>query len=84
MNDDQSIPVIRTSDFNLASTLYCLGFDIDGIDKHDRKRVVFIYKKTSDLEVTLRKYWNHELRVDPLDFERARREIEGQIRTDYE
>ena len=83
MNPNE-LPVIKTSDFNLASTLYCLGFSIDGIDKTDRKRVVFIYKKTSDLEVALRKYWNHELRVDPLDFERSRREIEGQIRTDYE
>ena len=84
MKDDESLPVLKTSDFNLASTLYCLGFDIDGIDKTDMRRVIFYYKRTSDLEVILKKYWNHEVRVDPLDFDRSQKEIKAQINTDLE
>lgn len=82
MKNDDTLPVLKTSDFNLASTLYCLGFDIAGIDKTDLRRVIFIYKRTSDLEVALKKYWGHEIRVDPLDFDRSQKEIKAQINTD--
>ena len=81
MNKDE-IDVLITSDFTLASTLLCLGFDITGIDKTDPRRVKFYYKKTSDLEAALKRYWGGEVLVKPQDFVFAQREIRAQIHTD--
>lgn len=76
------LDVLKTSDFTLASTLYSLGFNIAGIDKTNPKRVVFYFKKTSDLETTVDKYFNNQVKINPLDFDRAQREIRAQIHTD--
>ncbi len=73
------IDMLITSDFVLASTLLCLGFDITGIDKEDPKRVKFYYKRTSDLETTLRRDRGGEVTVKPQDFAFAQREIKGII-----
>lgn len=73
------IDVLITSDFILASTLLCLGFDISGIDNTDPKRVKFIYKRTSDLETALRRYRGGEVLVKPQEFAYAQREIKGII-----
>ena len=81
MNNDE-MDVMITSDFTLASTLLCLGFDIIGIDKTNIKRVKFYYKKTSDLEVAIKRYWGGEVLVKPQDFVYAQREIRARIHTD--
>lgn len=76
--------VIKTSDFTLASTLLTLGFDIIGIDKTNPRRVVFYYRRTSEVEVALKKYDNNEIVVNPKQFVFSQREIRGRIHTDYE
>jgi len=76
------IDVIKTSDFTLASTLLCLGFDIIGIDKANPKRVVFYYRKTSDLEMVIQKFWAGEVVIKPQEFVYAQREIRARIHTD--
>ena len=86
-NNDENLSkdhldVLKTSDFTLASTLYCLGYNIMGIDKNNPKRVIFYFRKTSDLEVTVDKHFNNQILVNPLDFDRAQREIRAQIHTD--
>jgi hypothetical protein len=83
MNKDE-IDVIKTSDFTLASTLLCLGFDIIGIDKTDIKRVIFYYRKTSDLEMAMQKFVNNEVRVNPKDFVFAQREVKTIIYSDIQ
>ena len=77
-----SLDIIKTSDFTLASTLYCLGFDIQGIDKSNKKRVVFYFRRTSDIEVKIAEYFNNQVLVNPLDFDRSQREMRAQIHTD--
>ena len=81
MNENE-LDVLKTSDFILASTLLTLGYDIIGIDKTNPKRVVFYYKKTSDLEVDVQEYWAGKVRVDPKAFVYSQREIRGRIHTD--
>ena len=76
------LEVIKTSDFTLASTLLCLGFDILGIDKTNLKRVIFYYKRTSDLEVAIQDFRGDRVKVNPKDFVYAQREIKEQIYTD--
>lgn len=73
---------IQTSDTMLASALYCSGFDIMGIDKHNRKRVIFFYNRTSQIEIVVRDYFAHRLRIDPLELDRAQRELMAQIHTE--
>ena len=73
---------IKTSDFTLASTLYCLGFDILGIDKSNSRRVKCFFEKTSDIEVIIQKYFNNEIKINPLEFDRSQREIRAQIHTE--
>ena len=78
------LDVLKTSDFILASTLLTLGHDIIGIDKTNPKRVVFYYRKTSDLEVAVEDYWAGKVKVDPKSFVYSQREIRGRIHTDVE
>ena len=75
---------VKTSDFLLASTLLTKGFDILGIDKSNPRRVHFIFRKTSDLEVTLKDYWIKKVTVVPQDFQAAEHEIKAKIHTEYE
>ena len=79
-----SIGVVKTADFTLASTLYHLGFNIDGIDKHNKKRVYFYFRKTPELDSIINKYWNREILIKPQDFEKSQREIKARIYTDEE
>lgn len=76
------IQVIKTSDFTLASTLLCLGHDIIGIDKTDKRRVVFYYRHTSDLEVLVQQFRLNQVKVNPKEFAFAQREIKARIYTD--
>jgi hypothetical protein len=82
MINENEMDVIKSSDFVLVSTLYCLGFDIIGIDKTNRQRVVFYFRRTSDLEVAIGKFGTGDIRVKPQDFSTAQREIKGKIYTD--
>ena len=45
MENTNQLEVVKTSDFTLAATLLCLGFDILGIDKTNLKRVIFYNKR---------------------------------------
>lgn len=82
MGTMDEIEVIRTSDFTLAATLLATGFDIMGLDKTNPKHVVFIYKRTSDLEVQVKKFWANEIKINPKDFVYSQREIRAMIHTE--
>ena len=78
------IEFIRTSDFTLASTLHCLGYHIHGIDKRNRKRAVFYFKKDAELARDIERYWSNHIKINPLEFTRAQREINARIHTDID
>jgi len=80
-NDDKYLDVIKTSDFTLASTLYCLGVDVHGIDKLNPKRVIFYFKSADSTKKLIEDYFNNRIRINPLEFDRAQREIRAQIHT---
>ena len=73
------LPLIRTSDINLASSLLCSGFNIDGIDKHEIKRIFFLFRRTPQLDEIIDLYWRGDLKVNPKEFANARREIMARI-----
>lgn len=80
MTDEKNF--IKTSDFALASTLNCLGYDIAGIDKSNRKRVVFYFERTSQVEITIKQYFANQVRLNPLDYDSTQKQIHAQIHTD--
>lgn len=66
-NVNKKDETFRTSDFALITTL-SLFFPIDGTDRSEPKRVVFIFKKTKQLEETIEKYYQLKLRIEPRQF----------------
>ena len=67
-----------TSDLALSATL-SLHFQIESIDKSTPKKVIFIFKKNKDLIMVIEKFWNGELRVDPLKFYQCLKILKGRI-----
>jgi hypothetical protein len=53
-----------TSDLFLATTL-TLFYPIDGIDKMNPRKAIFLFKREKRLDELLSRYWNHELTVEP-------------------
>ena len=82
MNNETDSSVIKTSDFVLASTLYHLGFRFKSIDKTNRKRVIFYFNKTSDIENIIKDYFDKKILITPQEFDVSQRETRGQIFTD--
>lgn len=73
------LPLIRTSDINLATSLLCCGFNIDGIDNHDPDKVFFLFRRTQQVEEIIDLYWRGDLKVNPKEFANNRREIMSRI-----
>lgn len=69
----------ETSDFALATTLLCLGFVIDCLDKTNPSKATFIFKRTKELENTVQAFWNNQLKVNPKDFFNNQKELKSRI-----
>jgi len=81
MTNDE-IDVMKTSDFTLASSIFCLGHDVLGINKENPRRAIFIFKKTPELQRVVDNFFTNTLSVNPLEFVNAQRELRAQIHTD--
>ncbi len=64
--------ILKTSDFERISDLdlvvvASLSFSIEAIDRDPKEypRVVFLFKKTPELEVLIQAYWNGQLSCEP-------------------
>jgi hypothetical protein len=55
----------KTSDINLATTLYTLGGILLGIEREDSHRCCFIFDETDDTLRAIKAYWRRELALDP-------------------
>ena len=55
-----------THDLGLASALFTAGFNIEGLEKIDRVKVVFVFNKSQELNSHIENYWNGNLSVDAL------------------
>lgn len=69
----------ETTDFCLASTLACIGFLLEKVDRTNPERAIFIFSKNNKLEKAIEKFWRKEMRVDPLAFNAAQRELKNRI-----
>lgn len=70
-----NIDLVKTPDVNLATTLLCLGFAIEGIDNSDSRKVQFYFKESDQLNQAINMYWKGQLMVDPKAMGSCRREV---------
>lgn len=69
----------KTSDLSLAGALFVCGYPLEALDRHDPSRVIFVFKKNEFLDEVVRMFFLHELKVDPLAYFNALKEIKTRI-----
>lgn len=65
----------KTSNLNLATTLYTIGFAIDGIYSTPSGIKDFYFALTPELEKAVDDYWKRQLKVEPNTLLTNRKEI---------
>lgn len=80
MNEGHSeVSHFRTTDICLASALCSGGYQIEAIEKGDSSKSIFYIKRDRYLDETLRLYFTHQLKVEPLNFFNFLKEIKTRI-----
>jgi hypothetical protein len=70
----------KTSNLNLASTLYNIGIPIDGIYTTKNTEIVeFYFEQNPKLEKTVDDFWSGRLRVEPNGLLIVRKELLEEI-----
>jgi len=64
MNKKLTTNYYSTSDLGLAATL-SLWCQIEGIDRTNPHKAVFLFKRDEELNQLLEAYWRRELKVEP-------------------
>lgn len=69
----------QSSDLALCAALCCYEYKIENITKDSSRRAVFLIKKDEQLENLIKKFWSHQLKVDPLSYFNFLKEIKSRI-----
>jgi hypothetical protein len=69
----------KTTDLALCGVLYIYGYNLEALDRQDPQRVVFLIKRESGLDDVVKLALTHELRVDPLAYFNALKEIKTRL-----
>lgn len=70
---------IKLTDLNLCATLCYFGYVVDSINKSNHLKVIFAIKRDEKIDELIRKFWAHQLRVEPLRYLNIVKEIKSQI-----
>ena len=70
---------IKSSDISLCSALNCYDYFIEKIERQNNGKAIFLIKRDKKIDEIIRKYFAHELRVDPLNYFNFLKEIKTQI-----
>lgn len=57
----------QASDLALV-TILSLSFPIESVKETNSRRVIFVFKKTQELNKSIESYWRGDLRVEPQQF----------------
>lgn len=68
-----------TYDLCLANTLQLLGYVVERIDKTNPRKAEFVFKDSDALRVDIKKFWDGELRVSPLEFYQQLRMLKARL-----
>lgn len=53
--------IYETTDLGLTASLVVSGFRLERLNRDNPRRVVFVFRKTADLQKHVDGYWSHEL-----------------------
>ena len=70
---------IKLTDLNLCVTLCYFGYIIDSINKSNPSKVVFAIERDEKIDKLIRRFWAHQLSVEPLRYLNLVKEIKSQI-----
>lgn len=70
---------LHSTDIALVSALLCYGYRIEEADRSNPSRVALLIKRDEKLDGLLQLYFAHELKVDPLAYFHALKEIKTLI-----
>lgn len=70
---------LKNSDMALCAALSCLGYQIEAIDKQNPSRAVFFIKRDEQLDGLVQMYFTHQLKVEPVAFFNALKELKTRI-----
>ncbi len=73
---------ITTTELPLAAALQTLGFSPE-LKRSSENQFLFVYPKTTEIELLIVDYWNNELKVSPKQFWNNVRELKSRM-TNYE
>ncbi len=78
------MPLLNTSNLEMATTLYTLVLPIKGIQAvENSNKLSFFFEDTEQVRATMQKYYDRELRVEPNELFWARREILTRMKNDF-
>ncbi len=69
----------KTSDLSLCAALCYFGYTVEAIDKTNHSKVDFIIKRDKKLDDTIKAFWAHELKVEPMAFFNFVKELKNRI-----
>jgi hypothetical protein len=69
----------QTTDMALIASLYHFGYKIDAIDKRNPSRVIFLVRRDKKLDELVQGFWEHSLKVDPLNYFNSLKEIKTRL-----
>jgi hypothetical protein len=55
----------NTSDLQLATTLYTLGYELLSLDRSEPRRVVFVFKPSDAMNDDIRHFYADKLSINP-------------------
>ena len=72
----------KSSESKLIGALNVYGYPIEAIDKSNSRNVIFSIKRDRQLDELIKAFWSRELRVDPLAYHEALKNIQSRIHND--
>jgi hypothetical protein len=69
----------QSHDIGLAAYLLCQNFELVGLDKAMKNKVLFILKKTNGINAEIKKYWDFKSSVDAQSYFNQIKRLKNQI-----
>lgn len=66
-------------DIGLVGYLLCQNFELVGLDKAIKNKVLFRIKKTSEIDTEIKKYWDFKSSVDAQSYFNQIKRLKNQI-----
>ena len=76
---DDTTNYFYSHDIGLVAYLLCRNFELVGLDKAVRNKVLFILQKDSEINTEIKKYWDFKSSVDAQSYFNQIKRLKNQI-----